>query len=108
MDAGEARYVLDSEGQVVPCGDPQAWEAWMADPAHYVIHTTKLLKVGRQVRTVFTGVDAGEPDFPVFFETVIESMRNDRHGGSLLYGRAETFMQARDHHARAIRHAERQ
>jgi hypothetical protein len=115
MDGSQApkRFVLNDGAELEPCEDPQAHEAWMSDPRNSVLLLTKVPSLYRTVRTVFTGENMGDDEFPVYFETWIDPIAvrvnivREREDVSMIYAKSATWGAARLAHDKAIAHARR-
>lgn len=109
---GTKRFILDDAALLTPCEDPQAWAEWMANPDNTDLIHTRIVAVGRCVRTVFTGENVGTEEHPVFFETVIEpivarvNVVRD-HNPPIIYARNAEWSRALLDHDKAISYARR-
>lgn len=68
----EYKYILDVDGNPVPCEDVVAWGEWMEDAERRVINSVHP-KTGVRVSTVFLGIDHGWDDRkpPLLWETMV-------------------------------------
>ncbi len=106
------RYILDDGCALVPCTDLRVWEEWMGNPDHVQLLHGRVPGVNRTVRTMFTGENVGDEEYPVFFETFIEPVavrvniirEGDR---PIIYARSGTWVQALANHDKAIAFARR-
>lgn len=109
MDGSQVtkRYVLDDACALVPCDDPQEWEAWMSNPDNCTILKSKVPVAGREVHTVFTGENVGDDEFPVYFLTSIHRLVGRvnvlrDHEAPILQCKSATWAEALVHHDQAI------
>jgi hypothetical protein len=95
------RYILDANGEPVPCPDPMTWIRWMEDAGAVVL--AKDVVGPLEVSTVFLGLDHSHAHAgpPVLWETMIfgADEGHDLHDAQWRYrSRAEALAG----HARAL------
>jgi hypothetical protein len=90
-------YILDGD-RPVPITDTQAWAEWMAT------HDRQLgsIAIGPfEVRTIFLGMDLGNPARRRLFETFVQL--DDEYASMHLMGACGDWQEAVAMHARAVR-----
>lgn len=106
------RFILDEGCCLVACEDAQTWAEWMGNPDHVQLLHGRVPGVNRAVRTVFTGENVGDDEFPIYFETFIEPVAVRINvvrecEPPLIYARTSTWADALAAHDKAIGYARR-
>jgi hypothetical protein len=101
---GLGLYILDDDGEPVPCNDARQWSTWLSVPGRRVVSQETV--AGFQVSTVFLGVDHafhGGP--PVLWETMIFVSGPGRRKTAFddYQRRYSSRQEALDGHAEAVR-----